>query len=986
MSKYNKGSEWLKWDLHIHTPASNGFSGTYEDLIKNLTTSEADVIGINDYFTISGYEEIINKGSVPGKVIFPVVEFRMNNIITNRKKQSASGARINFHIIFNSDNEVIKRVKTWMQSLDCFNSSGNNDLLGNIKPEDLGEVTVDIKNVIQSLEKINLRKDCLIWLPYDEYGGIDDIDESESFKLGLVRCCDIIGSSSAKQIEFFLWKSSRFTKEQYEQWFDKPLPCIKGSDSHTANYTFGRLKDKDSKPIEKYCWIKANPTFEGLKQAIIEPEERVFIGEVPEKLKDQRLNKNFFIDKIAFTTTQNINEWFDGTAEVNFNPGLVAIIGNKGSGKSALADITGLTGNSHKPNYSFLEANKFLALPIHKKYSATITFKDNFSNQRNFVNPKPDLTKDEKVVYLSQSFVNQLCDTTSDISKLQTEINRVVFSHIPQEEKLGYASLEELIIKKTKAINDLKSEEVQKLEELNKELVRCEDNSKPEYRLKIENAKNELDRQLSEVVNNEKPKDILKPNQESNQIHITLTKKYSEKVQLLEDTIVKEQENLNVLAIGVGKTDDVTADLDKFERAHTDLKSKLEANQFLKDNQINSRDILKIEINRKKIIDLKQSLSAKATLQKQKIEKMNLLKEKINAFISLVQQKLGAEQREYQVYLSDKEKWEKKKKNLIGDKDTVSTIEYYKAQLKYVDAELPKKIEELISNRDLISKNILDLIIKKKQTLEEIYRYAQEEATKQAEMFNIPVSQFIEFNSNIRITDSFNYDFFYFISRNKTGTFYRIEEGEEELNKIKRTITYESSEQLLSLPKKLIEALTHNISANPEKDNSSYLTQIENQLSSKTSKLDLYNFLFSFNYLDPQFSITYDRKNISLLSPGEKGTLLLIFYLLIDTDRRPIIIDQPEENLDNETVFLRLVAFIKRAKQNRQIIIVTHNPNLAIVCDAEQIIYSKMNKESNHQIEYVSGAIENKDIKELALKILEGTRPAFNNRKDKYVI
>jgi predicted ATPase len=79
-------------------------------------------------------------------------------------------------------------------------------------------------------------------------------------------------------------------------------------------------------------------------------------------------------------------------------------------------------------------------------------------------------------------------------------------------------------------------------------------------------------------------------------------------------------------------------------------------------------------------------------------------------------------------------------------------------------------------------------------------------------------------------------------------------------------------------------------------------------------------------------------KELSELSPGERGTLLLVFYLLVDKDDIPLVIDQPEENLDNQTVYELLVPCMKEAKRRRQLFMVTHNPNLAVVCDAEQII------------------------------------------------
>ena len=103
----------------------------------------------------------------------------------------------------------------------------------------------------------------------------------------------------------------------------------------------------------------------------------------------------------------------------------------------------------------------------------------------------------------------------------------------------------------------------------------------------------------------------------------------------------------------------------------------------------------------------------------------------------------------------------------------------------------------------------------------------------------------------------------------------------------------------------------------------------------------------------------------------------------MDKEDIPIIIDQPEENLDNQTIFKVLVKCIKAAKQRRQVIMVTHNPNLAVVCDAEQIICATCDKATN-TFSYISGGIESPVIKATVVEILEGTGPAFKNRKRKY--
>jgi predicted ATPase len=78
------------------------------------------------------------------------------------------------------------------------------------------------------------------------------------------------------------------------------------------------------------------------------------------------------------------------------------------------------------------------------------------------------------------------------------------------------------------------------------------------------------------------------------------------------------------------------------------------------------------------------------------------------------------------------------------------------------------------------------------------------------------------------------------------------------------------------------------------------------------------------------------------------------------------------------------VPVLSEAKKRRQIIMVTHNPNLAVVCDAEQVIYSSFDRKNDAKIEYVSGSIENPNINLHVVNVLEGTKPAFNNRRVKY--
>jgi len=120
--------------------------------------------------------------------------------------------------------------------------------------------------------------------------------------------------------------------------------------------------------------------------------------------------------------------------------------------------------------------------------------------------------------------------------------------------------------------------------------------------------------------------------------------------------------------------------------------------------------------------------------------------------------------------------------------------------------------------------------------------------------------------------------------------------------------------------------------------------------------------------------------------------VLLILYLGIDVeDTRPLIVDQPDENLDNESIYALLTAYFRTAKRRRQIILITHNPNLVVNGDSEQVIIATAERGANGlpHIKYVAGALEETaaggtGIREQVCRILEGGSDAFRKRERRY--
>jgi len=154
------------------------------------------------------------------------------------------------------------------------------------------------------------------------------------------------------------------------------------------------------------------------------------------------------------------------------------------------------------------------------------------------------------------------------------------------------------------------------------------------------------------------------------------------------------------------------------------------------------------------------------------------------------------------------------------------------------------------------------------------------------------------------------------------------------------------------------------------------------------------------------YKVTYKNDELLYMSPGKKGTVLLILFLQISSAEHPILIDQPEDNLDNRTIYDLLCTIIKEKKKERQIIIVSHNANLVVATDSENIIVANQEGQdpqqdkNQYRFEYVNGGLEysfvkdenikgilyQQGIKEHVCDILEGGNEAFKQRERKYDI
>lgn len=289
--------------------------------------------------------------------------------------------------------------------------------------------------------------------------------------------------------------------------------------------------------------------------------------------------------------------------------------------------------------------------------------------------------------------------------------------------------------------------------------------------------------------------------------------------------------------------------------------------------------------------------------------------------------------------------------------------------MKYIDDDLSQQISNARATRSELCQNIFD---SKKKVLA---FYSELKASVDAKLQAVKTSDFsVNIDASFVLESNFSDNFFTYINRSRRGAFQGIHESKQLILKMLKEVHWNDFSSIEEFQAAIIQRLN-----TYDGENIGLKAQISNVK-------EFYDFLYSMEFFEAKYELRLGDKNLNELSPGEKGLLLLIFYLQLDNNNIPLIIDQPEDNLDNDSIFAVLANCIREAKKNRQIILVTHNPNLAVGADAEQIIYVQLDKANNYKFTYETGSIENPEINKKIVKVLEGSQPAFVKRRLMYQI
>lgn len=1021
------GSTWRKWDLHVHTPSSvvHNYPGTEEEaweaflLDLEALPANVKVIGINDYIFIDGYERVRKAKLEQNRLrnidlVLPVIELRLDKFAGVVKKDkdgnySQSGwNRINLHVVFDAlDPEVIRQqfLGSLAPSYHLIPDSNNwnGKWRGVITRESLSELgqkiidsapaekkadfatplregfnnlCVSLEKVIEALDRHYLVGKYLIAVGKTEWDNLKWDDQSIAEKRNIINQADLVFTAAANPAAYDAARKKLLESKVKATLLD----C---SDAHSLSCS----EDKD-RIGNCFTWIKADPTFEGLVQAITEFDDRVFIGDTPPKRLLVETNRTKYASRIRVSSKPGNtlkDKWFD--VDIPLNHDLVAIIGNKGSGKSAMADIAGLAGDTKNyKSFSFLNDKRFRnpRNKLAQHFVGTLGWHDHTESERPLDQDPPE-TSVERVKYLPQSYLETLCNELGDggSATFDAELRKIIYTHVPEEARLGYNSMVDLLDFKVAEIESARKQLLKEISKANAEILQTERRLTPEFKQSLQEQLDAKEAELNALEGSKpaqvddptvsvKAKEESKAATEQIQVLETELKKLRDEERQLREKKAAEAKRLAVLVR-------VVQAIANQKKAHDQFMSDLAPMLAEVSADLKASELVDLEINIAKVDalskEVKDSLTTiDAALANQDPAGLNKRREAAEAAVADIKSRLDEKQRLYIIFKEQVAKWEQAKKELVGSKDKAQSIEWFKAEIESLGG-LSAKLTELRDCRVGLAKMIHAQIVKTVDEYRRLYEPVQEFVKSAAQM-----DMYLPLDFDVRIEESnFQEQFLPRINRQARGSF----SGVDESNQVVRGLLKEANFGDVDSTLKFLETIDDMLHFDRRESGGARETRISDQLRRGGDPQDVFDYVYGMGYLAPRYSLTFDQQEISQLSPGERGLLLLVFYLLVDKDDIPIIIDQPEENLDNQTIFKVLVKCIKAAKQRRQVIMVTHNPNLAVVCDAEQIICATRDKVTN-TFNYISGAIESPVIKSRVIEILEGTEPAFKNRKQKY--
>jgi energy-coupling factor transporter ATP-binding protein EcfA2 len=968
-SKHPTGSEWRRWDLHIHTPCSElgaafqGVSWTaYLDALESEAAKrEIAVIGVTDYMSIDGYEKLLEAKDSENRLktvqlLVPNIEFRIMPSTTD-------GKAMNLHLLVDpSAPDHVARIKRALSNLR-FEYNGETYGCERSQLIEFSRAQRTFANDAQAfrygieqfkpdrttlktwLEKEAwLRDNCLIGiangkdgisgLPLDGFGAIRD---------EVLRWCHFVFSGNPSDRTHYLGKKERIPPSEIIKQYGTLKPCVHGSDAHDLANLFRPDQDR-------FCWIKSDPTFHGLRQILWEPEDRVHIGTVPPRPTDQ----SQLISRVRFEDTAG---WFSQDS-LDLNPGLVAIIGEKGSGKTAIADLMALAAGvpcDPKSQSSFITKGSLHLSNVKVKLDWRS------GTETSAVLPDQPFSAVRPLArYLSQDFVERLCSSDHEGHDLQLAIEEVVFAHLDEVQKEGYSSFSDLRAARESASNTRRERFRGELATSHKEIERLQialgqRSSKETSKFEAEKQATELKKQLPDAAQLVDQK-VLEQLQEQqsllSEIETTINSK-TRRRRVIEDTA----------RAYIALREKVSADVEELvaalreEGMPAEIVSKLAPTWNPAADRLLGVEVQKIDSELTQLKGSGQDADDARTVQATS-KRIAALKEQIS-------------------------KDEVSRKRLLDLQKQIAertaTTERLAKEIENLDKRVTQQLAQKQSQRLDLYLKFFSALKEDEAGLRDLYAPMQQAIEK------------IEAGMKFEIAVGFQIDFRPWIE--KAARFFdgRRTGAEDKRKEIERFVEVTlvpawkkgDVQEIRSAFEQFVNLV----------DATSFMEKFASQ---RLSLVELYDWLFSVDHIALSYKVRYGGTELEYLSPGTRGIALLVLYLLMDEDdTRPLIIDQPEGNLDNSSVYQQLVPYIRKAKTRRQIILITHNPNLVVATDAEQVIIATAERPASQpypRMTYHAGSLEHvgkgKDlgVREAVCLLLEGGKQAFREREHRYAL
>lgn len=973
-SDYPRGSEWRRWDLHVHTPESrlgDSFPGViWDDYLTALEQAAKDaeiaVIGITDYLSIDGYEKALAAKNDTGTPRLKTVALLIPNIELRALPSTKDNKALNVHILV--DPTYPQHIEKIQRALRQLRVTYDGETYGCCKNEliefarkqrpeladDNAAYKFGIEQFKPSYEMIETWLSKEKWLKENSLVGVANgkdgisglaLDGFAATRDQLLKLANFVLSGNPKDREHYLGKKEGISANDIIGQYGSLKPCLHGSDAHSIETLFKPDKDR-------YCWIKADPTFEGLKQVLWEPDARVVTGST----KPQQSDRSRIITELGITSP---NGWFVQSS-IPLNAGLVAIIGEKGSGKTAVADLIAFSSGasvSGDSQSSFIAKGR-----LHlENIETAVVWGAGTPTTAKLVN-KPFISQRPLVRYLSQDFVERLCSIDHEGHELQEAIEEVVFAHLDEVSREGFSSFAELRASREFASQSKQDSLRGELATTHREIERiiqalAQAPAKIALKKQVETQVVELKKQLPEV------------------------ESFADKTVL--NKLEKEQEALVAVEKLVAEKSRQRRNVDDILKSYISIKER--TNKQIQELVASAKDVPNISEAAQTAFYPKWDDTLEYNLQKMSAEldgEINRLK---GTIVDVVPEEnsLAARSARIKVLQESLSKDELNRKRLldlqkqIGDQE--AAVQRLNKEIEELDGKVKKQLATKQAERNTIYENFFVALAVDGEGLQDLYAPMKTQLGALGSEMKFELSAGYRVDAKAWLDKSVR-----FYDGRKAAASARKDEIEkfaaDHLTPAWKTGDKAKISEVFAEFYKLVDPIA-----------------FMSELASPSLKLvDLFDWMYSTDHINTSYRILYGGTELEYLSPGTRGIALLVLYLLMDEDdRRPLIIDQPEGNLDNASIYMQLVPYIRKAKEKRQIILVTHNPNLVVATDAEQIIVAYAERpttQSYPRITYLSGSLEHSQSDDLlgtrqaVCILLEGGKEAFKAREGRYSI